>query len=146
MDYPGQGFTELKHTDTLTPTYLEGLIPSWFHTVFTSTWLCSEVFHLWIRNSVSPAPKHSELLASHRGDLRSEGHLYPYPSRATLDSRVLSSWSHSVRCTPTSHLHTIPVSSHSLIKRTINVHDTQWSILDNHYCPNNSISFDRELV
>ena len=32
MDYPDQGFTELKHTDTLTPTYLKGVNSILTHT------------------------------------------------------------------------------------------------------------------
>ena len=37
MDYLGQGFTELKHTDILTPTYLEGQFYLDSHTDFIST-------------------------------------------------------------------------------------------------------------
>ena len=62
------------------------------HTDFTNTWWYLEIFHHYIRNIGSPAPKHSELLASHRGDLRSEGYLYSYSSRATFGSRVFCSW------------------------------------------------------
>ena len=109
-DCPSQGLTILKHK-VFSPI-------SWSHqfyldsrTDFTSTWLCAEIFRSWIRNSGSPAPKYSELLASHRGDRRLEGHLYPYPFEVTLDSKVLWSWSHSVKYTPTftcipyQHLH-----------------------------------------
>ena len=145
MDYPDQDFTELKYTDILTPTYSEGSIPSDLHTDFVSIWLCPKIFHHWIRNSGSLIPKHSELLVSHCGDLRLEGYLYPYPSWATIDSRVLSSRSHSVRCTPTSHLHAIPVSPCSLVKRTTNLWHTTtytWYV----YHPSNSISFDRKLI
>ena len=70
--------------------------------------------------------KYSMLLASHHGDLKSEGHL----SRATFDSRVLHSWSRSMRCTPISHLHTIPISPHHLVMRTTNAYGIQWPTLD----------------
>ena len=56
--------------------------------------------------------------------------IYPYPSWVTFDSRVFSSWSRSVRYTPTSHLHTMLVSLHSIIKRTTNPNSTQWPTLD----------------
>ena len=45
----------------------------------TSTYLYLETFRHWIRNPDSSAPKHRELLASYHGDLKSEGHIYPYP-------------------------------------------------------------------
>ena len=70
-----------------------GVNPILIHTpITTSTWLCLETFHHWIRNLGSPTTKHSELLASQRGDLKSEGHLCPYSSWATLNSRVLHRW------------------------------------------------------
>ena len=130
MDYHDRDFTELKYTDILTPTYLEGSIPSWLIHQLLKYWLCPKIFHHWIKNSDSLASKHSELLASHRGDLRLEGHLYSYRFRITFDSRVLRSWSHSVKYTPIFHLHAIQVSPCSLVKRIINLYDTQWSTLD----------------
>ena len=92
MDYPGQNFTKLKYNNVLTPIiwrnqfYLDPYID------FTSTWLYLIVFHHCIRNVDGPAPKHSELLASHYDDLRSERCLYLYTLWADLDSRVLSKW------------------------------------------------------
>ena len=106
--------------------------PSHFdsHTDLTSTWLHLKIFRYWIKNSVSPILKYSELLASHHGDLISEGHLYPCPSQATLTVECsivnhIQWW-----CTLISHLHTVPVSPHYLFTRTTNVYGTQWSILD----------------
>ena len=70
-----------------------GINPILIHTLTTtSTWLCSEIFHHWIRNSDSLTSKYTELLISHDDDLRSKGYLCPYSSRATFDSRVLSRW------------------------------------------------------
>ena len=116
------------------------------HADFASTWLYSKIFYHWIKNSDSLTSKYSELLVSHHGDLSLKGHLYLYPSWATFDSRVLSSWSRSMRCTPTSHLYIIPVSPHLLITRITNTYDTQRSTLDKYYHLNNSISFSRELI
>ena len=49
---------------------------------------------------VSQVPKYSELLISHRGSLRSKGHLYPYPSRDYSLAEELTANGHcSVRCT-----------------------------------------------
>ena len=87
---------------------------------FSSTWLYPKNFHHRMRNSDSPAPKYSELLVSHRSNLRSEGHIYPYPIRATLDGKVLQKWSRSVKYTPTNHPYFIFVSRHVLVKRTTN--------------------------
>ena len=128
-DYLGQDLTKLK--------YKAFSIISWsgqFHLDsridFTSTWLCTEIFWFWIKNSSSLALKHSELLASHRGDLRSERHLYPYPFGITLDSRVLQSWLYLVKYTPTFYLHVISASPCSMVKRTTNLYGIQWSIFD----------------
>ena len=96
MDYSDLDFAKLKYTDA----YLLLIQRDQSHldsrTDLTSTWLHPKIFSHWIRNSVNLIPKYSELLVSHRGNLKSEGYLYPYPSRATLDNRVLRSWSHSV--------------------------------------------------
>ena len=128
-DCPSQDLTKLK--------YKAFSLISWsgqFHldsrTDFTSTWLCSKTFWSWIKNLDSPAPKHSELLASLHGDLRSEGHLYPYPFGVTLDSIMLWSWSHSVKCTSTYHLHAIPMSLHYLVTRTTNAYGIQRPTFD----------------
>ena len=103
----GQDLTKLKHKAFSLISWSDQ-----FHlgscTDFTSIWLCLETFQSWIKNLGSLAPKHNELLASHHGDLRSEGYLYPYPFRVILDSRVLQSWSRSVKHTPIFHLHAIP--------------------------------------
>ena len=99
------------------------------HTDFASTWLYPVAIHHCIKNLGSSALKHSELLASHYGDLKSKGHLYPYPFGVTLDSRVLQSWSRSVKCTSTFHLHTIPVSPYYLVMRTTNAYGKQRPIL-----------------
>ena len=65
--------------------------------LLTSTWLYPATFLTsWIRNSSSPAPKHSELLASHCCSLRSEEHLCPYPIGITLNSRVIQNG--HIRC------------------------------------------------
>ena len=96
MDYPSLGFAKLKYTDA----YLLLIRRDQSHlhscTDLTSTWLHPKIFRYWIRNSVSLTSKYSELLASHCGDLRLERYLYPYPSWATLNSKVLHSWSYSV--------------------------------------------------
>ena len=130
MDYPDQDFTELKHTDAKLLLIQRDQFHLDLHTNFASTWLCPKIFHHWIKNSDSLAPKYSELLASHRDNLRSEGYLYLYLSQATLDSKVLSNWLCSVRYTPTSYLYTILLSPHSLVKRTTNIYGAQRPILD----------------
>ena len=125
MDYLDSNFAKLKYTDA----YLLLIQRGQFHLDscidLISTWLYPKIFYYWIKNSVSLASKYSELLASHRGDLRSEGHLYPYPSRAILDSRVLRKWSRSVKCTPTNHPYAISVSPYVLVKRITNQYGIQ---------------------
>ena len=114
-----------------------GVNPILIHTsTTTSTWLCLKIFHLWIRNSVSPISKHSELLASHRSDLRSKRYLCLYSSRAAFDSRALCRWvTYPWQYTPTSHLYAILVSLHSLIIRTANQYGTPKFTLNKHHCP-----------
>ena len=92
IDYPGQGFTKLKYSDTSAPIIRRGQSYLDPHTNFTSTWLYLIAFHHCIRNTDSLTLKHSELLTSHYGDLRSEGYLCPYTSWAARDSRALSRW------------------------------------------------------
>ena len=146
MDYSGSDFTKLKYTNALTFEF-EGVNPILTYIPTTiSTRLCLESFYHWIKNLDSPISKHNKLLASHHGDLRLVEYWYPYPLWATLDSRVLHSWSCSIRHTPTSHLYAIPVSSHYLIMRTINAYGSQWPTLNYRYCPSNCISFGHELV
>ena len=96
MDYPDQSFTELKYTDAYLLLIQRGQFHLDSHTDLISTWLHSITFHHWVRNSNDLILKYSELLTSHHDGLRSEGYLYPYPSWATLDSRVLSTWSCSM--------------------------------------------------
>ena len=145
-DYPDQDFAQLKHSDTLTFIIWRGQSHLNSHTDFTSTWLYPVAFHHYIRNINSLTSKYSELLASHYSNLRSEGHLCPYPSRATLDSRVLHSlitvqwW-----CTLTSHLYTISMSPYFLVTK-ISPYGTQWFILDKYYYPSNNVSFSHEQV
>ena len=90
-------------------------------------------------------PKCSELLASHRGGLRSEGYLYPYSIEANLDSRNSFGVSHiQYRYTLTSHLYAIPVSPHSLVKRTTNHMAYNDLCLINVVIFGNNVSFGRE--
>ena len=96
MDYSDPDFAKLKYPNTYLLLIRRGQSHLDSRTDFTSTWLHPKNFYHWIKNSVSPALKYSEFFASHRGDLKSEGHLYPYPSRTILDNRVLCSWSCSV--------------------------------------------------
>ena len=124
-----QDLTKLKHK-AFSPIFWSSQFYLDLRTDFTSTWLCPKIFWSWIRNSDSLASKHSEFLASHCGDLRLKKYLYLYPFKVTLDSRVLWSWSHSVKYTPTFHLHAIPASPRSLIKRTTNLYGTQRLTLD----------------
>ena len=132
-DYPSQGFAKLKYDCTQLLNW-SGQSHLDTRTDKSSTWLHPVAFHHWIRNSGSPVAKCSELLASHRGSLRSEGHLYPYPIGANLDSRNSSGVGHvQCRCTITSHLYAIPVSPHSLVMRTTNPYGTQRPMLDK-YC------------
>ena len=83
-NYPDQDFTELKHSEVLSLKIWSDQFHFDSHIDFTSTWLCPEIFYHCIKNTDSPASKYSELLVSHYGDLRSERHLYSYPSRAAL--------------------------------------------------------------
>ena len=112
MDYPDQGFTQLKYSDTSTPiiqrdqSYLDP------HIDFICTWLYPIAFCHCIKNSDSPIPKHSELLASHYSDLKSEGHLYPYVSWVALDSRMLSRW---VTCSVMMYPYISPICHTSVI-------------------------------
>ena len=80
MDYPDQGFAKLKYSDTSTPLVWRGQSHLDPDTDFTSILLSLVAFHHCIRNPDSLTLKHSELLISHYGDLRSEGYLYPYIS------------------------------------------------------------------
>ena len=130
MDYLDSDFAKLKYTETYVLLIRRDQSHLDSYTDLISTWLHPKIFHHWIRNSVSLALKYSELLANHLDNLRSERHLYPYPSRAILDSRVLYNWSLQWWCTPTSHLHAIPVSPYHLVTRTTNVYGTQWPTLD----------------
>ena len=111
---------------------------------FISTWLYPKIFHHWSKNLDNPVSKHSELLASHRGSLRSEEHLYSYPIRATIDSRVLRSWSCLVKYTPILHPYAISVSPHTLVKRTIQLiwHTMTYTRYNYHFC-NNYIIWSR---
>ena len=126
MDYSDQDFTKLKYSDTSAPIIWKGQSHLDPYIDFTSTWLYPVAFCHCIRNSDSPAPRHSEFLASHYGYLRSEGHLCPYTSRKTLDSRMLS---RCVTCSVTMYsyiyLYAIPVLLHSLVKKTTNPYGTQ---------------------
>ena len=128
-DYSGQGVTKLKYK-AFSSIPWSGQFYLDPYTDFISTWLCPKIFWPWIKNSGSLTRKHSELFVSYHDDLRSERYLYLYLLWATLHSRVFSNWSRSVRYTPTSHLHTMPISLHSLVKRKINVHGAQRPILD----------------
>ena len=129
MDCPGQHLTKLKHK-AFSPISWSCQFHLDLRTDFTSTWMYPKIFRSWIKNLDSLAPKHNELLVSHHGDLRSEGYLYPYPFGVTLDSRVLQSWSHSVKCTLIFYLHAIPASLCFLIKRITNLYGTQWPTLN----------------
>ena len=144
MDYLGSGFAKFKYIDTLTPTNSVGSIPSWLSTDLISTWLHPEIFHHWIKNSFNLIPKYSELLASHHGDLRSEGYLNPYPSWAILDNRVLYSWS------VTMYSYISP-TWHTSVFTPFGYEDNQyiWHTMIYtwyRYHPNNSVSFDREPI
>ena len=90
MDYPDQDFTKLKYSDALTLIIQRDQSRLDPHTDFVSTWLYPVAFCHYIRNVGSLVPKHSELPVSHYGDLKSEGYLCPYVSRAALNSRVLN--------------------------------------------------------
>ena len=110
---------------------MEGSIPSWLTYWLYKYLTIPSSLHHYIKNIDSLTPKYSELLSSHLGDLKSKRHLCLYPSWSTLDSRVLrklvtTQW----RCTPTSYLYVISVSSYSLVKRTINPYGTQRPTLD----------------
>ena len=104
MDYPGQGFAKLKYSDSFFSNSWSGQ-SRLDHTDFASTWLCPEAFHLWIRNSVSPVPKHSELLISHWGDLKSKGHYTYIPSEIFSIAEYSGVGHVQWRCTLTSHLY-----------------------------------------
>ena len=136
MDYLDQDFIKLKYNDTSTSIIWRDQSHLDPHIDFSSTWLYPIAFRHCIKNSDSLVSKHSELLASHYGDLRTEGYLCPYTSRAALDSRVFNRWvTCSVTISPTSHLYAIPVSPYSLVKRTTNLYGTQRLSLDKHHHP-----------
>ena len=130
MDFSGSDFAKLKYTDA----YLLLIRRDQSHldsrTDLTSTWLYPKIFHRWIKNLDSLTSKYSELFVSHRGDLKSKGYLYPYPSRDTLDSRILHNWSFSVWMYSYILPHAIPVSLYSLVKKITNPYGTQRSTLD----------------
>ena len=90
-DYTNQDFTKLKHSVALSPKIRSSQSHFDLHIDFTSIWLCPKIFHYWIKNLDSLTSKHSKLLANHHNDLRSKGHLYPYPLWAAFDSRALCS-------------------------------------------------------
>ena len=112
---------------------LERSFPSWLaHRL--PKYLTAPSHHPYTRSQcpVSQVPKYSELLISHRGSLRSKGHLYPYPSHVySLAEECTTNGHCSVRCTihpPVCHASVNPW--HSLVKRTTNQQDTQRPILD----------------
>ena len=92
IDYSSQGFTKLKYSDTSTLIIWKGQSHLDPHIDFVSTWLYPVAFYHCFKNPDSSAPKHSELLASHYDDLKSEEYLYPCVSWAALDSRTLNGW------------------------------------------------------
>ena len=146
MNYLDLNFAKLKYTDAYLLLIRRGQSHLDSCTHLKSTWLYPKIFYHWIKNSVSPTPKYSELLASHRGDLRSEGYLNPYPSGAILDSRVLCSWSCSVMIysyiSPRCHTSiSIPFDYEN--NQCIQ-HTTTYTWYRYHPC--NSVSFGRKLV
>ena len=106
MDYSDQNFTKIKYSDLLTPTIWRDQPHLDPHTDFVSIWLYPVAFCHCIKNSNSPAPKHSEFFANHYDDLRSERHLYPYASWVALDSRMLNKW---VTCSVMMYSNILPV-------------------------------------
>ena len=92
MDYLGQGFIKLKYSDTSTPIIWRDQSHLDPYTDFVSTWLYPVAFRHCIRNLDSPTSKHSELIATYYGDLRSERYLYLCVLRVALDSRMLNRW------------------------------------------------------
>ena len=134
MDYPDQGFAKLKYSNTSTPIIRKDQSHLDLQTDFASIWWYPVAFRHCIKNLDSPVPKHSELLANHYDDLKSEGHLYPCILWVALDSRTLSRW---VTCLVRMYLYiswyVIPVSSYSLVKRTTNPYGTQRPPLDKHH-------------
>ena len=115
MDYPGQDFAILKTPRDISPISWSGQSHLDTHTKKSSTWLHPASFLTpWIRNSSSPVPKYSELLASHRGGLRSKGHLCPYSFGIALDSRATLMRSRSVRII--FHLHVISATLASWLR------------------------------
>ena len=84
MDYPNQDFTWLRYSDVLTFIIQRGQSHLDSHTDFINIWLYSVAFCIYIRNTGSLTPKHSELFISHRSDLRLKEYLCPYPSWATV--------------------------------------------------------------
>ena len=135
-DYPDQDFTRLRYNDILSLIIRRGQSHLDPHTDFASTWLYLIAFRHCIKNLSSSAPKYSELLVSHYGDLRTEGYLYPCISWAALDSRTLSRWvTSSVMMYPYISPYAIPVSSHSWVKRTTNPYSIQRPSLDKRYHP-----------
>ena len=115
MDYPGQGFIKLKYSDASTPIIQRDQSHLDPHTDFTSTWLYPVVFRHCIKNLSSSAPKHSELLANHYDDFRSEGHLYLYFASST--------WQQNAQ--QVSHLFSDDVSLH-LTCMPYQCHHTPW--------------------
>ena len=112
---------------------LERSFPSWLaHRL--PKYLTAPSHHPYTRSQcpASQVPKYSELLISHRGSLRSEGHIYPYPAYDhSLAEEVIAHV--TVQCSvPYTHLYVMPVSTpwHSLVKRTTNQQDTQRPTLD----------------
>ena len=136
IDYPDQDFTRLRYSNALTLIIWKNQSHLDLHTNFTSTWLYPVVFRHCIRNIDSPTSKYSELLADHCGDLKSDRHLYLYPSWAALDSRAFHRWV-AIRwwCTSIFYLYAISISSYSLVKKITNPYSIQWFILDKRYCP-----------
>ena len=148
-NYPGQGCAKLKHNETYHSNTWRGQFPSWLAHGLPK-YFTAPSHHPYTRSQcpVSQVPKYSELLISHRGSLRSKGHLYPYPSRdySLAEERIANGHCSVWRTIHPPVCHASVIPWHSLVKRTTNQHNIQWPTLDISSSWVTDISFGREHV
>ena len=144
MDYLDPDFAKLKYTYAYLLLIQRGQSHLDSHTDLISTWLHPKIFYYWIKNSDSLTSKYSELLANYHSNLKSEGHLYPYPSRVTLDRRVFRVWSYSMMMysyiSPACHISIFIPFGHKDNQHIWYTMIYTWY----RYCPSNSVWFDHE--
>ena len=130
MDYPGQSFAKLKYSDSCFSNSWSGQ-SHLNHTLISQVLDCAQklsVSELEIQlvqyQSTVSCLQVTKAISSLRDT-------YTYIPSEIFSTAEYSGAGHvQWRCILTSHLYAIPVSPHSLVKRTTNPYGTQWPPLD----------------